>query len=163
MSLFKSVFLAASFAGVLSVSALLAACTLSPVYSTPALVQSQLSLSFAKPATRLEQIVYQDLALRFPGSDGTRVATVSVGISNRDAGLSRVSRLTTEKEVRATGILTVVENGKLIFTATRFATSSYTTDGQILADNSAAIQASEQATHALAEQLRLALLASLGQ
>jgi LPS-assembly lipoprotein len=162
MSLCSAGFRTAGLALALSVSGL-AGCTLLPVYSQPDAVHSQLALSYAKPNTRLEQIVYQDLGLRFAQGDGSRIATVSVGLAERDTGLSRVSRLSTSREMQASATLRVEENGKVIFEASRFAIASYTTNGQVLADNAAQVNAGEQATHAVAEQLRLALLASLGQ
>ena len=47
----------------------MSACTLTPVYSGRLAEQPLLDLAYAKPNNRLEQIIYQDLALRLGASD----------------------------------------------------------------------------------------------
>jgi len=58
----------------------LGACSgFAPVYSGTLAEQPSLALAFAKPRNRLEQLVYQELALRFGSSDAETapLATVS--------------------------------------------------------------------------------------
>lgn len=160
----------------------LGGCTFSPVYGDGAALNvSQLRISYAEPASRLEQIVYQDLAFRLGRGGGIGDPEIGVGISSstRRVGRSSTASPLTTYEVVVTGTATVSEKtgettlakGEIVldpkakafkpFSITRTASAQYETSDQRLANQEATRDASERAAHALAESLRLALLAEL--
>lgn len=145
----------------------LAGCTLSPIYSGKVAERASVALAYAKPTSRLEQIIYQDLALRFGGTDSKTapLVTVSASTSSRGTAMSQTGNPSKPHDVTVTARLTITPQsgeGKAI-TLTRQATASYTTNSQVLADTEAASEASERAAHAAAESLRLAILAALAR
>ena len=156
-------------AGLLACSAVaLGACSFSPVYSGTLASQPMLNLAFAKPTSRLEQVVYQELALRFGSSDAPTapLATVSVSSSAGGIGMSLTANPNKLYRTVVTATLTIARRDgtdaePIAFT--RQATAEYTTSGQVLADTAAANEAAERAAKAAAESLRLAMLASLSR
>lgn len=158
-----------AFAGlVLGLGTALGACSFSPVYSGTLASQPSLNLAYAKPATRLEQVVYQELALRLGSSDAPTapLATVSVSTSSATVGLSATSNPNKLSRMTVTATLTIVRrDGTAIepISFVRTATAEFTTSGQVLADTAASNEASERAAKAAAESLRLAVLASLSR
>ncbi|MEO5805347.1 hypothetical protein [Devosia sp.] len=168
MSLSKRL-LSLSFRGLfVLVAPLLVACTLTPVYSENSAAKANLQLAYAQPVNRLEQIVYQDLAFRLGGSDSETavLASVSVVSSIRAVAASTTVNPNKPYDVTLTGTLTLtVRDGSNAepITLIRRATASYTQNGQVGADASAEIGATEQAAHALAESLRLAVLATMSR
>jgi hypothetical protein len=157
------------FAGlVLGVGAALGACSFSPVYSGALASQPLLNLAYAKPATRLEQVIYQELALRLGSSDAATapLATVSATPVAADMMLSATANPAKSVEVTVTATLTIApRDGSETepYTFTRTASADYTRSGQILADNAAAAEAAERAAKSAAESLRLAVLAALSR
>jgi hypothetical protein len=146
----------------------LGACSFSPVYSGTLASQPMLNLAFAKPTTRLEQVVYQELALRFGSSVAPTapLATVSVSSAAGGIGLSVTSNPNKLYRTVVTATLTIARRDGTEaepMTFTRQATAEYTTSGQVLADTAAANEAAERAAKAAAESLRLAMLASLSR
>jgi hypothetical protein len=144
------------------------ACSFSPVYSGTLASQPMLNLAFAKPTTRLEQVVYQELALRFGSSDAATapLATVSVTSAGSAVGLSATANPNKLYRVTVTATLTVARRDGTDTAPMRFtrqASAEYTTSGQVLADTAAANEAAERAAKAAAESLRLAMLASLSR
>jgi len=153
---------------VLGFGAALGACSFSPVYSGALASQPMLNLAYAKPTSRLEQVVYQELALRFGSSDAPTapLASVSVSASSDDIGRSKTSNPNAAYRVTVTASLTIThrdgtQGERLAFTRT--ASADYTTSGQVLADTAAATEAGERAAKAAAESLRLAVLAALAR
>lgn len=150
-------------------AAALAGCTLTPVYSSGRLADSpQLNLAYAKPGTRLAQIIYQDLALHFGSSDSPTapLATVSVSVRTSGTALSRTVNPNKPAQATVTATLTIVgRDGSTTppIRVTRFASAGYTTNSQVLADIEARREAEERAAAAAAESLRLAVLASLSR
>ncbi|MCD7058418.1 hypothetical protein [Pelagibacterium xiamenense] len=141
----------------------LAACSFGPVYSGAAQSRPALALRYAEPGSRLEQIVYQELARdlgRSTDADAP-VLSVSVGISETRVGLSSASSPVSDRQVVATATWTLREDGAVISTGKRTAVSGYQRTGQTFADDRAEANAEEQATRAVAEAVRLALLAEL--
>ena len=67
----------------------LGACSFTPVYSGATASQGTLELAYAKPATRLEQIVYQELALRLGSSES---ATAPLAMATVSAATSAIGR-----------------------------------------------------------------------
>lgn len=139
-----------------------AGCTgLTPVYSDAAMAQKTFAFNFAKPNSRLDQVAYQELASRFPNAapDAPTLA-VSISAGGRQLTRSATDNPVTNSEAGAYGTLTITDaQGKQLFVASRNASSSYQTNGQVFADTEAYKAATEQATRAVAESLRLAVLA----
>ena len=157
------------FAGlVLGVGAALGACSFSPVYSGALASQPLLDLAYAKPTNRLEQVIYQELALRFGSSDAATapLATVVASSSVTTTMLSATGDPNKALEVSVTATLTIAPRDGSVTPAqsfTRTATASYSRSGQVLADNAAAAEAAERAAKSAAESLRLAVLAALSR
>lgn len=141
----------------------LGACSFSPVYGGAAASQPQLALAYAKPKTRLEQVIYQELALRLGATDAPTApqASVVASASATAPAQSYTANPSLPQEVTVTASLTITHpDGRAPETFTRRATASYTRNSQVLADNAAATEAAERAAKAAAESLRLAVLAS---
>lgn len=146
----------------------LGACSFSPVYSGTLASQPSLNLAYAKPNSRLEQVIYQELALRLGSSDAETapLATVVAGSSAGDMALSGTANPNKPVEVTVTATLTIARRDGTVaepISFTRKATANYTRNGQVLADNAAATEAAERAAKAAAESLRLAILASFSR
>ena len=159
----------AVFAGVmLSVGVTIGACSFSPVYSGTLASQPGLDLAYAKPTNRLEQIVYQELSLRF-GTSTAEMAPLATVVITGDASDMVVTTTTNPSkpvEVTVTATLTIMRRDDLETKPTiyvRTASADYTRSGQVLADNAAATEAAERAAKSAAESLRLAVLANLSR
>jgi hypothetical protein len=142
----------------------LAGCTLTPVYSDAVATQQKLRFSYAEPSTRLQQIVYQDLALRFGADAGADAPHLRVAVSQGGRGLTLSANPAPVEQAEAivNGTATVIApGGETLLTVSRSASAGYETNGQVFADREARIEAAERATHELAESLRLALIAGL--
>lgn len=139
-------------------------CSFSPVYSDSSPINAMsLAFTLGKPSSRIEQVIYQDIALRFAVSDAPRTPrlTVSASSSARDVMLSANQGGHPDvQRVSITANATATYGGKTIFTATRTASADYTTSGQVLADKAALADAEERAARAVAESLRLTILAT---
>lgn len=157
-------FIVMTLAGALA----LAGCTLTPVYSGRLAESPELNLAYAKPNTRLEQIIYQDLALRLGASDSpdAPLVTVSTSVGTSGTALSRTVNPNKPAQAVVNATLTIARrdgSAEPPLRITRFASAGYTTTGQVLADREARIEAEERAATAVAESLRLAVLASLSR
>jgi hypothetical protein len=149
---------------VLGLGAALRACSLSPLYSDASSTSlSRLDLNYAKPNNRLEQIIYQELALRLGSSSSPEagLVTISAGTQGGDIMLSATSNPRKAAETTVTATLTLKVAGRPDLQVTRKASAGYTRSGQILADQAAATEAGERAALSVAEALRLAVLASM--
>ena len=150
------------------VSTSLAACSFQPVYSGKLAENPQLQLAYAEPATRLEQIVYQELAFRLGKTTSPKAPLVSVVVSAGTSApyLSVTKNPNTPYDVTATATLTVTPRDGVDekpITIVRTAKAQFTQSSQVLANEAAIVEARERATRAVAESLRLALLAALGR
>jgi hypothetical protein len=170
MSLSKSLTRAAFMAVALASVAATAGCTsFRPVYGSGTLAaQPMLDLAYAKPNSRLEQVIYEELSLRLgESSDATApLASVRVTQSVANSTISRTQNLRKPVEVTVTATLTITQrdgSSAEIKTYTRRATANYTRSSQVIADNVAATEAAERAAKAAAESLRLAVLADLSR
>lgn len=142
----------------------LGACTgLTPVYGdrgTAAAVTQP--LAFATPTSRVEQVVYQELGLRFakaaPGQDAP-LLTVAVSVGTASRGRSAAPF--TSYVATATAQITLTRDGEVLFEGTRKAEAPYSSRGQAFADRQAEAAAGEQAARAVAESVRLAVIAAL--
>lgn len=146
----------------------LGGCSFSPVYSGALASQPLLELAYAKPTTRLEQVIYQELALRFGSSTAPTapLATVTASVAGATIGLSATANPNKLSRVTVTATLTLAARNGSADEPRHFiraASAEYTTSGQVLADNAAATDATERAAKAAAESLRLAVLAALSR
>jgi hypothetical protein len=143
----------------------LAGCTLTPVYSDAAATQAKLRFHYIEPTSRLEQVVYQELALRFGGDagEGAPRLRISVGQSARDLTISTTNNPVDARQVTVNGTASLVsaDGSTLLLTVKRTASANYETNGQVFADREARNEAAERAARELAESLRLGLIAGL--
>ncbi|MHA6730982.1 hypothetical protein [Devosia sp. A369] len=165
--LWSRLFRPIAMAGVLlGAGTMLGACSFTPVYGGTTAAQPALSLAYAKPASRLEQIIYQELALRFGSSDAetARLAMVTASASAVAIGLSATANPYKLTRVTVTATLNISDrDGTKPLSITRHASADYTTSDQVLANQAAATEAGERAAKAAAESLRLGLLAALSR
>lgn len=157
-ALFRAGFIALSIAGI----AALGGCTMTPAFNDDSAAQ-KMALNFAAPTNPQEQIVYQDLGTRFGVSSDPSAPQVSIAVSTASRALAQSSTAdpAASQLMTATGVIRITQNGNKILTTTRQATASYSTDSQVLADNSASTNASDQAAHALAQTLELTIVSAL--
>ncbi len=166
---------------------LLAACSFTPLYGENSAVGTSLDLAYAEPETRLDQIIYQDLALRLGRTRTADAPLVTVKTSRSGRRVGRTSSgspattyesivtasVTVTRQLPTSSILTeneqVSENkeeisdkkSNVLYSVSRKASATFTTNGQRLADQQAIIDADERAALAVAQTLRLLLAANL--
>src|SRR5690606_4443147 len=138
----------------------LGGCTLTPVYGERGIGAERLAVSYGAPATRLDQVVIQELALRLGkgGGPGAPRVEVSTSVANRAVTHSNTARPTKANEVTVSVAYTVTAGGTLVAVGNRAASAAWTTRGQVLADEEARRDAEERAARAAAETVRLAIL-----
>ena len=141
----------------------LAGCTLTPVYGERGAGQQRVEIAYAKPATRLDQLVIQDLALHLGRSDApdAPLVTISSRAANREVTRTGTTRPGTQQEMTVTVSYTLASAGKVIALGSRSASAWWTSRGQVLADEAARADAEERAARAAGETVRLSLLAEL--
>lgn len=140
---------------------LLAGCSISPVYGDKSISQEQtLFVSYAQPTNHNEQIFYQTLSQRLGTANSTEapVLKVKLSVSATRIGLSKAAG-PENYQVVATANYTISVEGRVITSGTRVATSDYRTTDQDFANEESRITAQENAIIAVAEKVRLALLA----
>ena len=144
----------------------LAGCTgLRPVYSNAGLGAERVHVVYAAPNNRLEQIIYNDLALKL-GKGGDNAPTVAVSASSSSADLTNntVSSPLNAKQVTVSASLTVTApDGTVLFSGMRSQTADLTHDAQTLANRQATESAERQAALLLADTLRLEVLGALSK
>ncbi len=144
----------------------LAACTgLRPVYSDAGIGAQRVDVAYAAPRNRLEQIIYQDLALRLGKAEG-KVPVVRVSASSRSAALTSdvVASPLDQRQVTVTATLTVTApDGRVLFSGVRSQTADLTHGAQVLANEQATDAAERQAALLLADTLRLQIMAALAK
>jgi LPS-assembly lipoprotein len=149
-----------------ALTAPLAACTgLMPVYGERGLGTETVAVAYAIPNNRLEQIIYQDLALRLGNSAGV-VPVVKISASRDDVALTNnlVTAPNRQRQMKVTAKVTVTDiDGEVMFSGTRVQTADYTTDEQALANQQAADDAARRAALLLAQTIRLEVIAALGR
>ena len=145
----------------------LAGCSsFTPVYGENGIGTERHAFQYAEPRNRLEQIIYQELVLRFgrttdPASPTVRISTTS---SSRDLTKSSVARPATQLEAVVTATIELLDaNGKVALETTRSASALYATDSQALAASEAERNAYARCARELAETVRLTLLGALSQ
>lgn len=146
----------------------LAACSgLTPVYGPEVVASQQVALNYDKPDGRLDQVIYEDLALKLGKSSGGPTLSVhttafSRDLSANDNALATYPAEQKQEQVSAEIKLTDV-NGKILFSGMRSATADFTTNGQGLASDRAEADAALRAAHSLADTIRLTLLGVLAK
>jgi len=150
---------------VLSGTLALAGCSgLRPVYGDHGIASSRLEMNFGAPGSRLDQIVYQEFALRFGRTDNPDAPRLTVSTTSAGRGLTTTSltKPATQYQVTVTATAVVsAADGTTVFAGSRSATAQYFTVGQVLADTEANNEAAERAAKEAAEGLRLAVLGAL--
>jgi hypothetical protein len=156
----------ATLAVALALAPLLGACTgFSPVYGPSSVTTQGVAIAYGVPAGRLEQVIYEDLALRLgrnsPGAPKLTITTSSSTVSLTE----RVVRTANyQKQVKVTArIRLTAADGKVLFSGSRSETADYTDDRQVLANDQAQTEAAERAAHLLADTIRLTILGALAQ
>jgi len=143
----------------------LAACSgFTPVYGERSIGVERHAFRYDKPATRLDQIIYQELVLKLGRSSDPSVPLVRVTTSSsvRDLTRSNVTRPSKQRQATVSALIELVDaGGKVTFSATRSAAALFASDSQALADTEAEREAKERAAAELAETVRLTLLGAL--
>ena len=144
----------------------LSACSgFTPVYGERGIGVEKHAFRYDRPATRLDQIIYQELVLKLGRTDDSTVPMVRVTTTSSVRGLTKtnVSNPAAQNEAVVTAKIELVDaDGTIAFTATRSASALYTADrAQALAETEAEKEAKERAARELAETVRLTLLGAL--
>jgi LPS-assembly lipoprotein len=143
---------------------LLAGCSFQPLYGN-APVGTGTGFAYAEPTNRLEQIIYQELAFRLGRSDSpsAHLISVSASQSNRRVGRTSPGSVLTAYEAKVTASVSVKTSDnepEILKSFSSFAAASYEISGQVAADNAASADAGEKAARAVADSLRLILVAA---
>jgi hypothetical protein len=144
----------------------LAACTgLRPVYGDSAFGAKRIDVVYAAPNNRLEQIIYQDLALRLgKGQGGGPTVAISAWASYPDLTNNSVSSPVNARQAIVYAQLTVTAaDGTVKFSGQRSQSADFTRDGQALSNRQAEDSAARQAALLLADTLRLQIIAALSK
>ena len=152
--------------GLLGATTLAGCSGLTPVYGERGIGAERIALRYADPTNRLEQIIYQDLALRLGRATDATSPSVRIvtSTSTRDLTRSNVARPSEQREAVVSATIEMSDAaGAIVLTTTRSAAALYSTDGQALAASEAEIEALERAARALAETIRLTLIGALSQ
>ena len=144
----------------------LAACSgFTPVYGERGIGVEKHAFRYDKPASRLEQIIYQELVLKLGRTTDPSVPLVRVTTTSSVRGLTKtkISNPAAQNEAVVTARIELVDaDGNVAFTATRSAAALFTSDRyQALAETEAEKEAKERAARELAETVRLTLLGAL--
>jgi hypothetical protein len=157
--------LAAVLAALLAALALSGCTGFAPVYSTAGPTASTIAVRYGSPASRLDQIVYADLALRLgPATGNAPLVTVRTRARYSSLTSDLVTTAQVPHRVTLPGALRITDaKGKVLFSGSRVVTADYNTDAQVLANSQAASDAAERAAHLLADSLRLTILGVLAR
>ena len=160
---------AARYAGVFLVVAVvpaLSACTgFTPIYSEAGLGAHSVAVKYATPSSRLEQLIYQDLALKL-GRSGGDVPTVTVTATATSPTTDTSSAATTvaSRQTTVTALVRVVgADGRVIFEGSRSVTEEFGNGGQVFSNQQALKEAQVRAEKSLTETIRLQVLAALSK
>jgi hypothetical protein len=146
----------------------LGACSsFSPVYGTGQFTTDRVALGMSPPTNRTEQLIYQDLALRFDRARGAAPKlTVATTVTNvqvtSDQNVVNTPRRPFQVTVSAAIMLTDAD-GKILFQGTRAQSADYDAGPQILSNNQATNDAAGRAAHLLADTIRLTVLGALAR
>src|SRR3569623_1648136 len=117
---------------------------LTPVYGTNQFTTGRIALAMSPPTNRVEQIIYQDLALHFTRAKGPDVPKLSVAASGGGAQLTDTQIVVTTAQrpdvMTVTAAITLVDaDGKVLFSGSRSQSADYNSGSQVLANNQAAV------------------------
>lgn len=144
-------------------STALAACTsFTPVYGdrTGGGVEA-IRLNFATPSNRVEQLIMNRLKVAFPGQPGPNDPVLDIGasVTTLPGSQSDAYSVARPTNIRLEAALSIVgADGELLFQATRFVDTSYTTGGLASVNINANTGTQESAARSVAESLRAAIL-----
>ena len=147
----------------------LAACSsgFRPVYSEAGLGEKRVEVLYAAPNNRLEQIIYQDLALRLGKAPaGASVPTVTVSAWAGYPGLTNntVPNPENAREATVYAQLTVTApDGTVLFSGQRSQSADWTSGGQTLANQQAQDSAARQGALLLSDTIRLQVIAAISK
>lgn len=156
---------------ILAASLVLAGCSFTPLYGTDS-ASSEYNLAYADPSSQIEQIIYQDLSLRLGRtvSSDAPLVKISASSSSKSIGRSSTGLPTNTRELTVTANAKITQTDalnpeivKTIYSGTKSASATYTTNGQRLADQEAAKDAQNRAAKAVAQSLRLSIAAALNK
>ena len=143
----------------------LASCTgFKPVYGTGGVGDQRVEIKYGDPNNRLEQIIYDDLALKLGKAEGGATPTLYIAAYPGAAGLTSGVVVSPKSEAQATvtaNIQLVASDGQVLFSGSRSQTADYTNGPQAFANEETFANATEQAAHLLADTIRLQVLAML--
>lgn len=160
---------AAGIAVALALLPALGACSgLTPVYGTNQFTTGRIELAMSPPNNRVEQIIYQDLALHFTRKSAPRVPKLTVSAGAGAAQLTDTQNVVNTAQrpdvMTVTASITLVDaDGKVLFSGSRSQSADYNSGPQVLANNQAANDAQARAAHLLADTIRLSVLGALGK
>lgn len=158
----RAALLAAAF---ISVGALSACSSFTPVYGERGVATAAGDFRFGLPQNRLDQIIYQNLLLTLGQSKASSAPLVEIGTiaASTDLTRSAVERPNDQRQVVVTATIRITDAaGKLVFNTTRSAAAVYTVDSQGLANSEARKDAEARAASELAETVRLTLIGAMG-
>src|SRR3569623_668467 len=147
----------------------LGACSgLTPVYGTNQFTTDRIELAMAPPTNRIEQIIYQDLALHFTRKAGPGIPKLSVSASGGGAQLPGPQNVVNTAQrpdvMTVTASINLVgADGDVLFSGSRSQSADYNSGSQVLANNQAAVDAQARAAHLLADTIRLSVLGALSK
>lgn len=147
----------------------LGACSgLTPVYGTSQFTTGRIELAMSPPTNRIEQIIYQDLALHFTRAKGPGVPKLSISASGGGAQLTDTQNVVSTAQrpdvMTVTASINLVDaDGEVLFSGSRSQSADYNSGSQVLANNQAANDAQIRAAHLLADTIRLSVLGALSK
>ena len=149
----------------LAVLPALAACSgFTPVYGTNQFTNQKIELALASPGNRVEQVIYQDLALHFTRATNPDAPKLSISAGAGAAGLfnNTVTAAHTEAQATVTAAIVLTNaKGEVLFSGSRSQSADYTNGPQVLANNQAYGDAVTRAAHLVADSIRLSVLGAL--
>lgn len=144
----------------------LSACSgLRPVYGDAGAIAAAADFDYAPPASRLDQLIYNELRLRLGPDTETPAAyrvTVVSGAAPQAITRTNVVKPGTTHEATVTAHVTVsAPDGRVLFSGSRQQSALYVTTTQVLADTAAYNDAAERAAKELAEVVRLTIIGAI--
>jgi hypothetical protein len=148
----------------LALAPVLSACAgFTPVYGENGLGSQRVDVKYASPSNRLEQVIYQDLALKLGKSTGdVPVVTISAAATLPTTDTSTATLNVAAGQVTVRAFVSVVgPDGKMIVQNNRSVVENFVNGGQAFSNQEAANEASERGAKELAESIRLEILGAL--
>ena len=144
----------------------LSACSgLRPVYEYGDADAERMAVQFGSPTSRVEQVIYNELKLRFvKGGRDSPLVTISASATGRALTQGTITTPASQNEAIVAATVTVTSaDGDTLLSATRTATADYTTSPQAFANQEAPIEAQRRAARLVADSLRLEIYGALSK